>query len=1086
MYCEVAMKNSYVKPNALRLTLAILLAMFTSVVMAGPAIAPPTLDKHVLILVASGLGGLPSLDLYANRVAAGLIEGGVDAQNIHIEYLDLTRHPEAEYRQKLIALFKSKYSTQKIDMVFCVAQPALNFLIKEGDWLAPGAVTLSVLAQIPAGSNISQRQFLLQSATEDFSGTMKMALALFPKTERVLLTQGNKEFGLAHLDAMNKQLAEWQGKLQFEDTQQLSIEEIEARVSSLPKNTIILGTPIYRDASGKLYAHINVIKRVAQASNAPVFTFYDTHMGLGTLGGNVINFKNDAAALANKGLDIFRGTLKLNERVTQLETSPTWMFDWQQLERWQLDSAALPADTIFLNKQATIWEEHKSIIITSMLIIAVLSGLIFMLLLLNRRLAQKKSEVSALNAELEARVTRRTHSLESANKQLARTQGELETALNTAKENESAALQSLRHQKFALDQHSIVSVTDIKGTIIYVNDLFCKISGYAAAELIGKNHRILNSGTHPTELFQDMYRSIAAGKTWHAEICNRNKQGNLYWVQSSMTPYIDQKTGKVVEYISIRTDITAQKQIQHEQNLLLAIIEAAPQFIATATPEGRVTHLNPAGRRMMGFSTEEDLGTTRIADYHPQWAGKMVLEQAIPTAMRTGTWVGETALTTRDGREIPIMQTIFCHRESDGKISQLSTIASDLSQRNQMEKEAIALREQVTQATKMESVGHLTAGIAHDFNNILGAMLGYAELSKMMLGNPLPGANEKIQHYQEMILTSGNRAKELILQMLTFSRISEKDPDKNNVPVIYLAPVLKEVTSLLRSTIPSTIELNCSIETDHAKARIHPVQLHQILLNLGVNARDAMGKYGKLDISLSEAHCEQMICASCKSAFTGNYLKITVKDNGSGIPQEVLNKIFDPFFTTKGVGKGTGMGLSVVHGIAHGANGHVQVETLMGKGTTISILLPLGSLSDPTNETINVATERKIPISGTRILLVDDEPAMADMTKEYLAANGAWVDSYTDPILALEAYKQSPHNYDLVITDETMPGLSGLHLAERILSMTPGKPVILCTGYSEHASPEIVAAAGLAGFFYKPVTMSELIHKISELIKTTP
>lgn len=1060
----------------------IMMTLLSAEALSLPVVSPPVLDKRVLILVASGLGGLPSLDLYANRLATGLKEGGVDAQKIHIEYLDLTRHPEAEYRQKLLTLLKSKYSTQKIDMVFCVAQPALNFLIKEGDWLAPGAVTLSVLGQIPAGTDLGKRQFVLQSATEDFNGTMKMALALFPKTDRVLLTQGNKEFGLAHLDAMNKQLAEWQGKIQFENTQQLSVEEIEARVASLPKNTIILGTPIYRDATGKLHSHLSVIKRVAQASNSPVFTFYDTHMGLGTLGGNVINFKNDAAALAEKGLSILRGTIQLNERVTQLETSPTWMFDWQQLARWQLNPATLPADTIFLNKQATVWEEHKNIIITSSLIIAALSGLIFMLLLLNRRLEQKKAEISSFNAKLEARVARRTVALESVNKKLAQTQEDLKTALNTAKESESTALQSLRHQKFALDQHSIVSVTDIKGTITYVNNLFCNLSGYTVEELIGKNHRILNSGTHPPEFFQDMYRNISAGKTWHAEICNRNKQGNLYWVQSSMIPYIDQKTGKVVEYISIRTDITAQKHIQHEQNLLLSIIQAAPQFIATATPEGRVTHINPAGRKLLGFAMNEDISSTRIAETHPQWANEIVLKQAIPTAMRVGTWTGETALLARDGREIPIMQTIFCHRESNGSVTQLLTIASDLSQRNQMEREAIALREQVVQATKMESVGHLTAGIAHDFNNILGAMLGYAELSKMMLNNPQSVASEKIQSYQDMILTSGNRAKELILQMLTFSRISENETDINNIPVIYLAPVLKEVTALLRSTIPSTIDLNYIIENDQSKARIHPVQLHQVILNLGVNARDAMGEYGKLDISLSEIHCEQTICASCKSAFSGNYLKISVKDNGSGIPQEVLNKIFDPFFTTKGVGKGTGMGLSVVHGIAHGAQGHIQVESSKDQGSAISILLPLDDLTEATIESTKLASSKSFSITGARILLVDDEPSMAAMTKEYLVTNGAVVDSYTDPILALEAYKNNPHNYDLVITDETMPGLSGMHLAEKILNIKPGMPVILCTGYSEHATPEAAANAGLAAFFLKPVNMSELMQTIYTLL----
>jgi PAS domain S-box-containing protein len=657
-----------------------------------------------------------------------------------------------------------------------------------------------------------------------------------------------------------------------------------------------------------------------------------------------------------------------------------------------------------------------------------------------------------------------------------------EQALTDEKNKVNAALEALKHQKYALDQHSIVSIADTKGTITYANDLFCNISGYSCEELLGKNHRILNSATHPTEFFREMLRTISAGKSWQGDVCNRTKQGGLYWVKTTIVPFIDMSSGKVSEYISIRTDITAQKSIQQEQLRLLAIVDAAPQFIGTATAQGSATHLNPAGRKMMGFTPDEDIRSTNIADYHPQWSGQIVLEQALPTAVRNGMWVGQTALISRNGEEIPLIQTILCHKNSDGSIAQFSTIASDMRQLNQVEKEAQLLREQIVQATKMESVGHLTAGIAHDFNNILGAMLGYAELSKAMLGMPQPIPTERIDKYLDVILSSGARAKELILQMLTFSRTSQTEGEQKNIPVIELAPLVKEVTSLLRSSIASTIDINYLIENEALKARIQPIQLHQVLLNLGVNARDAMGEYGRLDISLGEYHCEHQVCASCKKSFSGDFIKITVKDNGSGIPQKILNNIFDPFFTTKGVGKGTGMGLSVVHGLAHGSQGHVQVETSEKNGTEISILLPRSEGVLLAEENLKVEKLHAENIQGVRILIVDDELSLASMTSEFLKMHGAIVSTFTDSKLALAAFSENPNNFDLVITDETMPGLSGMHLAEKLLKHRPDLPIILCTGHSSHATSETVATAGIAGFFHKPYNMNALLQKIEQIL----
>jgi len=278
----------------------------------------------------------------------------------------------------------------------------------------------------------------------------------------------------------------------------------------------------------------------------------------------------------------------------------------------------------------------------------------------------------------------------------ARKVAELELRLE--KEHANASLEALQHQKFALDQHAIVSITDAQGRIIYANDKFCEISGYSRAELLGKDHRIIKSGEHPIEFFRDMYQTIAAGKVWHGEICNCSKDGHLYWVMSSIVPFVDKETVKPLNYIAMHTDITPRKNIETEHKHLLAILEASPEFIATATLDGYVLYISPGGRKMLGLSIEQDITATHISDYHPEWAARLVLEQGLPTATREGVWSGETAFLRSDGTEIPLAQTILCHKSADGSPEYFSTIAIDISAAQQATAEIkrLAYHDQLT------------------------------------------------------------------------------------------------------------------------------------------------------------------------------------------------------------------------------------------------------------------------------------------------------------------------------------------------------------------------------------------------------
>jgi CheY-like chemotaxis protein len=381
----------------------------------------------------------------------------------------------------------------------------------------------------------------------------------------------------------------------------------------------------------------------------------------------------------------------------------------------------------------------------------------------------------------------------------------------------------------------------------------------------------------------------------------------------------------------------------------------------------------------------------------------------------------------------------------------------------------------------MESVGHLTAGIAHDFNNILGAILGYTELSQLAIANNKP---DSAGRYLAEILKANLRAKELIAQMLAFSRL---DPAMQTgpAPVTQLSHVIREVVSLLHSSIPSSIDITYKIEEAGLKGRIQAVHLHQILLNLCINARDAIGEYGKIDIFLSSIKATRQTCASCLKHFDGDFIRLSVRDTGCGIPAQIQDKIFDPFFTTKGVGKGTGMGLSVVHGLVHSSGGHIQVESEVGNSTTISILLPLldSGMADPAAPpAVSALPTQAGLLAGLRIMVVDDERSMAAVLHEFFIIQGALPISFNSGLAALHAFETAPDAVDIVISDETMPGLSGMHMTERMLKLRPALPVILCTGFSENATAELANKAGLAGFFYKPLQLYELLRKIQEIM----
>jgi signal transduction histidine kinase/CheY-like chemotaxis protein len=401
-------------------------------------------------------------------------------------------------------------------------------------------------------------------------------------------------------------------------------------------------------------------------------------------------------------------------------------------------------------------------------------------------------------------------------------------------------------------------------------------------------------------------------------------------------------------------------------------------------------------------------------------------------------------------------------------------MARDITARKKEESERMELEAQLRQAQKMEAIGHLTGGIAHDFNNILQGILGNLTLAQEHVEAQ---GDAKLDRYLERAHLSASRARELIQQMLTFSR------GKRGAPrVLALPPLVGEAAQLLRPALPSSIELDARIDEGVAAVRADPVQVEQVLLNLCINARDAMGGAGVITLGVRMAPGKSWVCTSCRQKFSGRFAELSVGDSGPGIAPDVVDRMFEPFYSTKEVGKGSGMGLSMVHGIVHEHRGHVLVDTRPGAGSTFRVLLP--DAEEAIQEFRNQRREsrEKARLAGC-VMVVDDEGVILEFMGDLLQGWGLDVMLMPGGVEARQAFAAQPGRYDLVLTDHTMPRLTGLELAREIRRARADLPVILYTGYGEEISDAQLAECGIRALARKPVEPAELYALVREHLK---
>jgi signal transduction histidine kinase/ActR/RegA family two-component response regulator len=406
----------------------------------------------------------------------------------------------------------------------------------------------------------------------------------------------------------------------------------------------------------------------------------------------------------------------------------------------------------------------------------------------------------------------------------------------------------------------------------------------------------------------------------------------------------------------------------------------------------------------------------------------------------------------------------------EGKIAGRVWTFRDITERTRVEEEKRRLEKKFQHALKMEAMGTLAGGIAHDFNNILAAIIGYTEL----VSDDVPGNSITMRNLQQ-VLQGAARAKELVKQILTFSREDEGD----RKPIL-LENIVNESLKLLRASLPATIDIRIDIDSPLHPILANQTQIHQVMMNLCTNAAYAMRENGGgLEITIKEIDLDPDSIGQ-KNLEPGRYQQLCVSDTGTGIPPGIINRIFEPYFTTKKTGEGSGIGLAVVYGIVRNHGGDITVYSEPGKGTTFHVYLKIADLQAVSEDKIFQPAE--VQGGNERVLFVDDESELVELGEQVLKSLGYEVVSALGSIEALEIFSNYPSNFDLVITDQTMPRMTGLQLTVELKKIRPDIPVIICTGFSENVNEETYRSHGVNDFFMKPVTKKEVAAVIRRVL----
>ena len=517
--------------------------------------------------------------------------------------------------------------------------------------------------------------------------------------------------------------------------------------------------------------------------------------------------------------------------------------------------------------------------------------------------------------------------------------------------------------------------------------------------------------------------------------------------------------------------ITISNKLQESEKRYRKLYEKLIDISFFMDNQGRIREISPSVESILGYSPDEVLGNF-FYDYFEDGAGK----ESYLEEIRKEGFLRDKEINLKKKNQSVACVSVNSDMEYDSQGVPIGVhgIIRNITRLRTAQEDQRRLEKMVIQNQKMDSLGTLAGGIAHDFNNILGAIIGYSELLRKKISDDTVSGN-----YVNEIFKAAGRARNLVKQILLFSRNTDLDMN-----VMDLSVVVKEALGLLNQTIPKTVTINYSDSCSDSRVMGDENQLHQVIINLITNAFHALKEEdGTIDIALSRVALDPNDTEAFSNVPAGNYLSLQVSDDGKGIPEENRERIFDPFFTTKERGKGTGLGLAVVHGIIEKHGGIIKFTSEIDKGTCFTVLLPELEHRDALPVKVQPESEAVQEAEGDeRILIVDDEQANVDLEKHMLELLGYRVLGFTDPLAALEAFKADSEAFDLILTDQTMPGMSGLKLAELVQNESPGFPVIIASGYSSNLNQEKAEETGVKKIIVKPFLINDIAAAIRDAL----
>ncbi|MBP1749990.1 MAG: hypothetical protein H6Q52_2529 [Deltaproteobacteria bacterium] len=645
---------------------------------------------------------------------------------------------------------------------------------------------------------------------------------------------------------------------------------------------------------------------------------------------------------------------------------------------------------------------------------------------------------------------------------------ELEQARSDLREAEAAFEESEERYHVALEASNDGVAIVQNGVHVYVNQAFLQMFQYKSLNEIVGNHRYFT--VHPDDYervlnYAEARRAGSRAPTRY-EFKGIRKDGVLIDIEASVNT-ISYKGAKAI--LAYLRDVTERKQaeeeIARERHKLKTLSDNAPFGMILIDEENHFTYINKKFTELFGYNLS-DIPDGRTwcrkaypdAEYrHAVISGwKEDLGDARPGEKQKNIF----AVTCKDGTW-KVVEFIFSVLISGGSLM----TCKDITELRQLEN-------QLRQSQKMKAIGTLAGGIAHDFNNILAGIMGFTE---MVMDDLDPASPE--HHRLGLVLKGAHRGRDLVKQILTFSRQAEHEQKP-----VALSAIVEEGLKLLRPLLPATTQIRSKVLTGDDTILADPAQIHQVLMNLCTNGVQAMGrKGGVLEISVTRDHFKKDGRMPVPDMKPGDYVTLTVHDTGCGMKPEILERAFDPFFTTKAHGEGTGLGLSMVHGIVKSHGGFLTVESKPGKGSLFSIYLPR-------TERQEVMADEELRISGGKecILFIDDEDLLVELNNELLGQLGYDVVATTSSLEALKIFKGEPGRFHLVITDYTMPEMTGVDLAKRLLQIRDDIPIILCTGYNDDISPDKAKRAGIREFLLKPQSKRELGRAIRRTLDAKP